>query len=291
MGIERLGYLGFEVSDIGAWRDWSTKMIGTMEAQATEDEARFRIDSRAWRYAVHRGPANDLSYVGFEVASMEALSQMETHLQEQGIAVRREPEAVARARGVISVLSCKDPFGTTIEIYCGATEVFESPLVSPTGVSSFLTGDQGLGHLVLNVPDLPRATAFYTRALGFQLSDVIDWKVAGQTVSVSFFHCNGRHHSFALLSTPQPKKLHHFMLEVGSLDDVGLANDRFTDASAVVMTLGRHTNDHMFSFYGATPSGFAVEIGWGARAVDRNWSTVRYDRISIWGHRFVATQG
>src|SRR3546814_4344594 len=76
---------------------------------------------------------------------------------------------------------------------------------------------------------------------------------------------NGRHHTFAFGKLPGPKKLHHFMLQTNSMDDVGLAYDRFDAERAIVMTLGRHTNDHMVSFYGATPSGFAVEYGWGAR--------------------------
>ena len=33
------------------------------------------------------------------------------------------------------------------------------------------------------------------------------------------------------------------------MDDVGLAYDRCVEDDAVVMTLGRHTNDHMVSFY------------------------------------------
>jgi hypothetical protein len=34
------------------------------------------------------------------------------------------------------------------------------------------------------------------------------------------------------------------------------------------MNLGKHTNDHMVSFYLRTPSGFNVEYGWGAREMD-----------------------
>src|SRR3546814_10195357 len=79
------------------------------------------------------------------------------------------------------------------------------------------------------------------------------------TLTVYFFYCNGRHHTFAFGKLPGPKKLHHFMLQTNSMDDVGLAYDRFDAERAIVMTLGRHTNDHMVSFYGATPSGFAVE--------------------------------
>jgi hypothetical protein len=53
--------------------------------------------------------------------------------------------------------------------------------------------------------------------------------------------------------------------------------------------LGRHTNDHMTSFYLKTPSGFDVEYGWGARTVDdATWQVQRHEKGSIWGHRPVA---
>jgi hypothetical protein len=60
----------------------------------------------------------------------------------------------------------------------------------------------------------------------------------------------------------QKKRLHHFMLEVGSMDDVGLAFDRALRKGVRIMqTLGRHPNDRMFSFYAKTPSGFQFELG------------------------------
>lgn len=86
---------------------------------------------------------------------------------------------------------------------------------------------------------------------------------------------------------PSDKKMHHLMIETTNLDDVGLAYDRCVEDDAVILTLGRHTNDHMVSFYGATPSGFAVEFGWGSRVVEPGWSVVRYDAISIWGHKIM----
>jgi hypothetical protein len=88
------------------------------------------------------------------------------------------------------------------------------------------------------------------------------------------------------IGAAQPKRIHHFMLEVASMDDVGLAFDRALRARVpIVMTLGRHPNDRMFSFYGKTPSGFEFECGWGARQVDdATWQPTTYDHISEWGH-------
>lgn len=289
MSIKRLGYMGFEVADVRAWRAFATARLGAMEASASETEATFRIDSRAWRLSVSKGSADDYLFAGYEVDSEQGLQEVKQSLEAHGVAVRVEGQELIAKRGVLGLISCTDPFGNRIEVYYGGTELFERPFASPTGVSGFQTGDQGIGHYVLNVSDVDAALAFYTKALGFQLADVIDWKIAdGMSVTLYFLYCNGRHHSFAFAKLPGKKKLHHFMLQTNSMDDVGLAYDKFDAERAVVMTLGRHTNDHMISFYGATPSGFAVEYGWGAREVTRDWSVVRYDRISIWGHKFLA---
>src|SRR5262249_14267347 len=100
-----------------------------------------------------------------------------------------------------------------------------------------------------------------------------------------FLHTNRRHHSVAF-GERQGKDVHHFMLEVGSMDDVGLAFDRALRAGVRIMhTLGRHPNDGMFSFYARTPSGFQIEVGWGGREVDdATWKPAVYDHVSVWGH-------
>ncbi|WP_396922420.1 biphenyl-2,3-diol 1,2-dioxygenase [Mycolicibacterium sp.] len=288
MSVERLGYLGFEVSDVPAWRAFATEQLGVMESSVCENSARFRIDSRDWRLMVEQGPSDDISFAGYEVDGEDSLLAIQKRLEAHGVEVTTESAELAAERGVLGLLSCTDTTNTRVEIYYGATEMFERPFVSPTGVTGFATGDQGLGHFVLAVPDVAAALNFYVKGLGFHLSDIIDWKINDElTARLHFLHCNGRHHTLALAALPGAKKVHHFMLETKHMDDVGFAYDKFDTDGTVVMTLGRHTNDHMLSFYGATPSGFAVEYGWGARQVEPGWSVVRYDKISMWGHKFV----
>lgn len=74
------------------------------------------------------------------------------------------------------------------------------------------------------------------------------------------------------------------------LDDVGFALDRVARCGVALRNSpGRHTNDHLVSFYAATPSGFEVEFGTGARTVDdEDWSVVSHEKISTWGHVPVA---
>ena len=203
---------------------------------------------------------------------------------QAGIDVKTEDVELANRRGVLDIISLTDPFGLPIEIYYGATEAFNKPFASPAGVSGFLTNEQGLGHIVRNVPDVQKVMPFYTDLLGFKLSDIIEFSPApGIVIPIYFLHCNGRHHTLALASMPMPKMIQHFMFEVKSLDDVGHAYDRLSDD--VTLTLGKHSNDHMISFYAKTPSGIEVEYGWDGRPVDEDWTVVRHETISAWGHK------
>ena len=86
-----------------------------------------------------------------------------------------------------------------------------------------MTGEQGLGHVVLIVPDLDAGRAFYTEVLGFRISDSVE---AGLEPAVPPLRGPAaRHHTVALASVPGMVGIHHLMLEVRSLDDVGTALD------------------------------------------------------------------
>jgi 3,4-dihydroxy-9,10-secoandrosta-1,3,5(10)-triene-9,17-dione 4,5-dioxygenase len=170
------------------------------------------------------------------------------------------------------------------------------PAVSPYG-HSFVTGDLGLGHVVLPVTDDETALRFYTEVLGFRLRDSM--RMAPQMLGrpadsgplwMRFLGCNPRHHSLALAPMPTPAGIVHLMIEVGALDDVGRAIDRchhsgFKPGS----TLGRHANDLMVSFYVRTPGGFDVEYGTDGRLVDdTTWVARETTAVSLWGHVFRA---
>ncbi len=288
--ISSLGYVGFRVEDPAAWQRFATEILGLMPAGASGEMRRLRADQRAWRIELEEGPENDIAFAGFELSGPHMFEAMAERLASLDIAFEIAGAEQCRARGVLNLLLCHDPDGLPIELYFGPSEVQEEPFISPAGVSGFVTGEQGLGHIVLFTPDIERSRAFYQDALGFRLSDVISLPVGpGMILDLEFFHCNSRHHTLALAPAPVPKRLHHFMLETRHLDDVGLAMDRLIDArEPLAQSLGRHTNDHMVSFYAVTPGGFQVEYGWGARNVEEQcWNVVRHDKGSIWGHRHI----
>jgi 2,3-dihydroxybiphenyl 1,2-dioxygenase len=187
-------------------------------------------------------------------------------------------------RPAARVASFTDPFGFRHELTAGLADGGQFEPSRP--MDGFVTGQQGLGHVVLFVPDLAPAEAFLTGALGLRLSDTI---TAGRTV-IRFFHCASsaaRHHTVAITAVPGMVGLHHLMLEVRSLDDVGVALDRAEAmGGSMAMGLGRHPNDLMTSFYVRTPSGFEVEYGTGGLVVDdAAWEERAFESQSLWGHR------
>ena len=287
MGVMALGYVGLGVSDLGAWRQFAGPVLGLQPLDGPDGSVRLRVDERPWRIELTPSPADDLAFVGWEVTDDAALDALTAKLEAAGHAVERDDGTLAARRGVARLVRCTDPIGVMCELYCGPPGPAAEPFVSPAGVRQFCTGDQGVGHIVLATPDMAASRAFYEGLLGFRLSDMIDMTVApGFSVELVFLHCNPRHHTLALAPVPAPRKLHHLMLEVASLDEVGHALDRVQAAGTpLVLSLGKHSNDHMVSFYVRTPSGFEVEYGCGGRTIDDAvWQPARYDRTSYWGH-------
>lgn len=290
MQLSGLGYFGLRTQRMDQWRTFAEDVLGLTVA-TTPDGLRLRADDRAWRIALHEAGTEEFAYVGWEVPGPAELAAAAEELEAAGVAVKHADEELLRQRDVLGLIHIEDPNGVRVEIFHGARTAV-TPFVSPTG-ARFVTGDQGLGHVVFNVDDFEATYRFYTELLGFRPSDFCD---LGRK-RIAFLHTNPRHHSLAfagLVIDPErkPKKdiepgeLFHFMLEVDDVDTVGYAYDRAQDAGVpIALTLGRHSNDKMLSFYAITPSGFEVEYGHGAITVSDPWTATRVDGTSLWGHR------
>jgi 2,3-dihydroxybiphenyl 1,2-dioxygenase len=279
--IKSLAYLGFRSPHAADWRHFGPEVLGVELADdGPANEVRLRIDDASWRLSIATGEIDDLEYIGWDVGTADDLSAAADRLADAGLEVHSDHGELAEQRSVAEVVWFHDPFGFRHELITGQHSGPSPFRPGRPMTSSFITGECGLGHIVLIVPDLGAATDFFMGTLGFRHSDDID-----VGVTIRFAHCNPRHHTLAFSAVPGLRGLHHVMLEVGDPDDVGRAFDIVNQRSIpVTATLGRHPNDEMFSFYVRTPSGFELEYGSGGRLLDLDHSTSLYDAISIWGH-------
>lgn len=287
--VKELAYVVYEASSLGDWEHFAVELLGMQLADKTADAVAFRTDEKVHRWLVRQGPADDLAASGYEVESDAALDAIAARLAAAGVEVEEGGAALAASRKVDRILVTADPMGNRVELVTGFADA-GTPFRSDVLLGGFVTGDGGAGHQVLLSKGVARETylAFYEGLLGFRISDTIVEELApGVVADLIFLRCNPRHHSVAFGDMPHPKRTHHFMVEVTDIRDVGTAYDRCMDAGQPFeMTLGMHPNDHMFSFYVQTPSGFSVEYGWGGLLVDdETWQVKTLDRLHSWGHR------
>jgi 2,3-dihydroxybiphenyl 1,2-dioxygenase len=288
-GVKELAYVVYEASSLDDWEHFAVRLLGMQLAGKTADAIALRTDRKAYRWLVRRGPADDLVASGYEVADGAALDALIERLTAAGVEVTEGDAALAASREVDRIAVTADPMGNRVELVTGFADA-AAPFHSDTLLGEFVTGAGGAGHQVLLAQGVARETylEFYEGLLGFRISDrIVEELAPGAVADLIFLRCNPRHHSVAFGDMPHPKRTHHFMIEVTDVRDVGMAYDRCMDAGQPFeMTLGMHPNDHMFSFYVRTPSGFSVEYGWGGLLVDDDaWQVRTLDRLHSWGHR------
>ncbi len=281
--VLNLGYLGVHSPEPRDWVFYGSEIMGAMVVEEG-DTVYVKTDDRSHRIAVHRADKGGLAYLGFEVQGPLEFEQTEDVLTRDGVAFERVEGKAAAERKVAALLRFTDPGGNLVEVYYGLERDYT--FQSPKGVSRFVTEDQGLGHAVVIVPDLDKTLDFYLRTFGFKISDIA---VKGGNRTV-FLRCGPREHTLALLQVDgvTSPRLHHFMVEVGDIDDVGCAYDRIYDNEVQLsLTLGRHTNDSMISFYAKTPGGFLMEYGCQGKAMKPTDAATTMTKGDVWGHRFV----
>ena len=285
-----LAYLGIEVPDPAALTPFFGEVVGLVPGEPAPDRAvTWRNDDRAHRVIVEPGAVNDATYVGFEAVDPAAFDRTVARLAAAGFAVEHGSGGDRMRRRVERLARISAPWGMAVEVVQGLAAA-ATPYSSPLVPGGFLTGPVGFGHVVFATTAFDESVRFLVDGLGMVRSDWLEMEImAGIELEVRFFHCNERHHTVALARAPfeLPQTLHHLMVETNDPDDVGAAFDRaWATTLPIPNGLGRHDNDRMFSFYVASPAGFQVEVGHGARTITDDWDDDRrYDRISAWGHQ------
>lgn len=106
-----------------------------------------------------------------------------------------------------------------------------------------------LGHVVVGSTDQPSSELFFTRGIGFKVSDRLPGRAA-------FLRCSDDHHNLLLQQAPLTF-LHHTSWEVDDVDEVGRGATRMLaqDPGRHVWGLGRHHIGSNFFWYLKDPVG------------------------------------
>lgn len=286
--VTELGYVGVGVQDLDAWRAFACDIMGLEWLDEGEgDRCYLRMDYWHHRIVLHADNGDDMRYAGYRVAGPDEFARMQRQLTDLGIAFEVGSPELANERRVLELLTVRDPAGIAVEIFHGPQVDRSRPMRPGRGMHGpFSTGNGGLGHIVVKDGGPEESYRFYTSALG--MTGSVEGRVPlpnGAIQQPIFLHCNDRDHTVAFGAGPMRRMLHHIMVETTNQDDVGLAYDLCRKANVpVLMTLGKHSNDNMLSFYVQTPSGWFWEYGsGGGRANPQS----EYCVSDSWGHELV----
>ena len=294
-----LGYVRIWEADLDQWQQFAEGVLGMMGERDGDGRLLVRMDDWIGRFIAEEGRASSAEdpgvvvpnvAIGWECTGEEAWTDARRAIDDAGVHTEDGTGPTAWCR---DWFGCTDPSGFRCEFFYGGKRDPASHFVSPRGVS-FVTGEQGMGHVLVFANESAKSLDFYSRVLGFQVREA---KSADDgTLRAVFLSPNQREHCLALLGSADTSRLGHVLIEVSEIDAVGRAMDRCLDGLApMTVSLGRHWNDQMISFYCRTPSGFDIEYGFGGRRVaPERWSRGEQGGtglMSSWGHRRVGPDG
>jgi hypothetical protein len=179
----------------------------------TRGSLKFRMEDRKQRIVASSEAAAHNAF-GWEVADAAALDALAGRLEMAKVPVERMPASPGRPARRSRRHRIRRSSGHP-QAFHGA-ETTQEPFAPGRPISGFRTGALGMGHVVLHVDSVEDLAWFYQDVLGFALSDDI------LKPKAFFFHVNPRRHSLAMIETGR-SGIHHIMMELMSLDDVGQA--------------------------------------------------------------------
>ena len=118
-------------------------------------------------------------------------------------------------------------------------------------------------HAVLLVRDMDEMIDFYTKVLGFQITDRGPFPGRGDSEIVFMSQVDTDHHQIAFASGSRdenpPNSVNHFAFRVDSLDDVKRMNTLLEEDGRVKSRLPL-THGNAWSVYFADPEGNGIEV-------------------------------
>ncbi|WP_326548403.1 VOC family protein [Mycolicibacterium sp. ND9-15] len=288
-GNVHLGYLVVETDRFADWRRFGRDAIGMHLDDTLRDVVRFRLDDHQCRFLLQRGPAEDVTAVGWQLDDHATFDEILRRVTRHGVPVTDGTAEEAALRGVERLVRIPGPNGLAQELFTRAHTTPDPLTVLSRG---FVTGNSGMGHVAITSKKPHQMRGYYDTLLDARLTDYIDETISGVKLKIRFLRVNERHHSIAIAAVnrlplnPIRTRIQHLNIQAADLDDVTAAYQRVKELGfAMALSMGQHTNDRELSFYAMTPSEFEWEVGWNPVVIDeQTFEPATYRGISIWGH-------
>jgi len=196
-GSVHLGYIVIETDKFTDWHRFGRDAIGMHVDRLSNQAMRFRLDDHQCRFLLQRGPAEDVTALGWQIDDHESFDRVVARVRNRGVPVTDGTDEETALRGVERLLRFPGPKGIAQEIFTRPRHTTE-PLVMST--AGFVTGAAGLGHVAITSTRPHQLRGYYDTVFDARLSDYIDETINGARLKIRFLRVNERHHSIAVLA-------------------------------------------------------------------------------------------
>ena len=223
---KRFSHVTFETSDLERQIAYFTEVAGLVVAERVNGRAYLATKLGDLAVQLETGEKARCARLAFQVAPETEFKDIRSGIEAEGLRcqTRNDP-----APGIAQMLSFEDPKGTVCEVF--ATKI---PICKPQPVSGI--GPIKLGHLAFVVPEPREYAEFYSRVLGFRVSDWIqDWFV--------FMRCGPDHHTINFVRGKRTQ-MRHVAFELKDWSQVQSACDflgsKIFPSSGGLTGMGQH---------------------------------------------------
>jgi len=269
--ITHLRHVDLAVPDYAKQLDFYTSTWGLRPEHTDSGLTFLAAEGSPEQYVVRLRESADkrIDLIAFGVATPQDVDTLAAALAGDGVRLVSEPAALQTPGGGYG-FRFFDNEGRTVEI--SADVAVRRHRAVEEGESIPVR----LSHVVVNSADPEGTRAFYSKHLGFALSDTLTHPRMGEMMW--FLRVNAWHHSMAIARGPHPS-LHHASFELRGLDEYMRGTGRVLRAGVEkIWGPGRHlAGNNTFSYF-LDPSGNTMEYTTELEQIDEDsWHPHLYD--------------
>lgn len=241
--VKRLGHATFETTDLDRQIEYFTRVVGLHVVGREANRAYLGSRVGVLSVVLEKSTREHCSKLGFEVSSDLDFATGARRLFDLGITCKVASDPMP---GVNRLLSFMDPKETEIELF--TTWSFVEGKDQPAGVGAYK-----LGHIAFFCPDPQAMVEFYSKTMGFRLSDWIGDYFA-------FMRCGTDHHAVNFLRGPL-KQMQHIAFELKDSAHLTQACDLLGRQNIdILWGPVRHGPGHNIATYHRNPADHIIEL-------------------------------
>jgi len=231
--IAGLSHVAFQVPDIerSVWH--ATRIVGLRESGRGDGTVYLTAGRAHHELQLIQSDRACSDHVAFHVTDREALDEFRAALEAQGIAT----QPVRGEIGLSNAFRFAGPSGHVFELLLDM-EANEPEFYNTEGIRP-----NRLEHVGLRCENVEEMVQFFTRVMGFRVSDRMD------TDAYVWMRCNAYHHSIGFIKGRHG--FHHYAWETMEFNDYRRLGDHLrANRMELLWGVGRHGPGHnIFAYY------------------------------------------